>query len=157
MDNSSNSHKTNYQLRFHCYISTIISKFTDSPIQIFSWLFSYVPSLNIKFWHLQILTYELFVYGFEQWQGSDVTKLNIAWAARICHCLSILIIWRSNLLIHWINLDLSINIGGATLFFAILFVNSIHVSFVIAFSTTIFSWLSKARFRGRQNSKCCPS
>ena len=142
--NSSNIHKTNCQLRFHCYVSTIISKFTDSPIKILSWLFSYVPFSNTNFCHLQILTSELFLYGFEQWQGTDVTKLNIACAARICHWLSILIIWRSNLLIDWIYLDLSINIDGATLFFAILLVNSIHVSFVIAFSTTIFfGWVKR--------------
>ena len=150
--NSNKIHKTKCQLRCQCYISTIISKFTDSPIKTLSWLFSYVPFSNINFCHLQILISESFVYGFEQWQGTDVTQLNIAWAARICHCLSILIIWMRNLLIDWINLDLSINIDGTTLFFAIPLVNSIHISFVITFSTTIFSWLSKARFFVIRNS-----
>ena len=47
--NSSNIHKTNCQLRFHCYVSTINSKFTDSLIKILSWLFFYEPSSNINF------------------------------------------------------------------------------------------------------------
>ena len=59
--NSSNIHKTNCQLRFHCYVSIINSKFTDSLIKILSWLFFYEPSSNINFCHLQILTSELFV------------------------------------------------------------------------------------------------
>ena len=61
--NSSNIHKTNCQLRFHCY-ATIISKFTDSPIQILSWLFSYVPSSNINFCHLQMWTSEFSKVGY---------------------------------------------------------------------------------------------
>ena len=59
--NSSKIHKTNCQLRFHCYVSIINSKFTDSLIKILSWLFFYEPSSNINFCHLQILTSELFV------------------------------------------------------------------------------------------------